>query len=128
MADWAQRSTERGDDPAVGRAATGDGAGGAESPRVDLGGKAAPGSAPGAAEHIQRPAADDRAAPANAAGRDPGAEPRAARSGDEEDEDEWRHPPVAPVDERNPLRSLGKAVADTLTGSDPESTPRPRER
>ena len=46
---------------------------------------------------------------------------------EEEDEDEWRHPPVAPVDERNPLKSLGEAVADTVTGSDAD-TPRDRKR
>lgn len=37
------------------------------------------------------------------------------------EEDEWRHVPVAPVDEPNPLRSLGKAVGDTLTGSDQDT-------
>ena len=36
----------------------------------------------------------------------------------DDDEDEWRHPPVAPVDESNPLKSLGKAVSDTVTGSE----------
>ena len=37
------------------------------------------------------------------------------------------HPPVAPVDERNPLKSLGEAVADTVTGSDAD-TSRDRKR
>jgi hypothetical protein len=32
------------------------------------------------------------------------------------DDDTWRHERVAPVDEKNPLKSLGRAVADTLTG------------
>jgi hypothetical protein len=44
-----------------------------------------------------------------------------------DDEDEWRHEPVAPVDESNPLRSLGKAVGDTVTGSGPD-TPAPSKR
>jgi hypothetical protein len=34
-----------------------------------------------------------------------------------DDEDEWRHEPVAPVDETNPLKSLGEAVGDVVTGS-----------
>jgi hypothetical protein len=40
---------------------------------------------------------------------------RRGYAGDDEEE-EWRHDPVAPVDETNPLKSFGKAVADTLTG------------
>jgi len=40
---------------------------------------------------------------------------------DDDDEDEWRHEPVAQVDETNPLRSLGKAVGDTVTGSGPDT-------
>lgn len=44
---------------------------------------------------------------------------RAKRVPQDDDEDEWRHEPIAPVDETNPLRSLGKAVGDTVTGSDP---------
>ena len=42
----------------------------------------------------------------------------------DDDEDEWRHKPVAPVDEPNPLRSLGKAVGETLTGSDADTAAR----
>ena len=49
----------------------------------------------------------------------------------DDDEDEWRHEPVAPVDERNPWKSLGRAVADVVTGgaedtSRDTSKPRPR--
>ena len=50
-----------------------------------------------------------------------------AKRNDDDDEDEWRHAPVAPIDERNPLRSLGKAVGDTVTGSD-ANPPAPRKR
>jgi hypothetical protein len=46
----------------------------------------------------------------------------------EDDEEEWRHEPVAPVDESNPLRSLGKAVGETVTGSDPDRATTPRKR
>ncbi|HSC64443.1 MAG TPA: hypothetical protein VLD35_12455 [Caldimonas sp.] len=49
------------------------------------------------------------------------------RSDDDEEDDEWRHEPVAPVDEPNPLRSLGKAVGDTLTGTEPDP-PEPSKR
>jgi hypothetical protein len=74
--------------------------------------------------------------PSDADPRDPSTTPRPAEAADsaptsapaagspqvDEDEDEWRHPPVAPVDERNPLRSLGEAIADTLTGGDRDSS------
>jgi len=75
VADGAQRSTERGEEPAHGRARTG---------------------------------ATD------------------ASTQRDDDEDEWRHEPVAPVDERNPLRSLGKAVGETVTGSDADTSARKR--
>ena len=73
-------------------------------------------------------------APANPAdpklaepGRKPtGADARAKRD-DEDDEDEWRHEPIAPVDEPNPLRSLGQAVGETVTGSN-QDTATPRKR
>ena len=117
VADALQRSSERGDDPAIGRAMTGDASGGAADPRVDLGGKAAPGSAPGAAATADRPAADDRAA-AKATSRNTAPDRGAAgATSNDDDEDEWRHEPVAPIDEGNPLKSLGDAVGDIVTGS-----------
>ena len=67
-----------------------------------------------------RPAADERASPPSQA-----APRRANAQNDEDDEDEWQHEPVAPVDERNPLKSLGRAVADVATGgSDAASKPK----
>ena len=45
----------------------------------------------------------------------------------DDDEDEWRHEPVAPVDEPNPLKSLGRAVADVAT-SGGASTAKRRDR
>ena len=68
---------------------------------------------------------DKRPSGANVGGK---AAPAPTPAAADDDEDEWRHPPVAPVDERNPLRSLGKAVADTLTNSDPQTKHRPPER
>ena len=122
VADWAQRSTERGEDPPLGPATTGGASGAAAEPRLDLGGKNAPGSAPGPSAAADRPASDTRAtAPVGATAI---ADRRAGTAGttrgyavdDEADEDEWRHEPVAPVDETDPLKSLGEAVADTITG------------
>lgn len=37
----------------------------------------------------------------------------------DEDEEPWRHPPVAPVDE-SPLDSLGRSVSDVIVGSTPD--------
>ena len=48
---------------------------------------------------------------------------------DDDDEDQWRHEPVAPVDERNPLKSLGRAIADVATsGSEPAPKPKRPDR
>jgi len=121
VADSLQRSSERADEPPVGRASTGDASGGGAGPRIDLGGKNAPGSAPGAADRKDRPASDDRAA-SNASSR--GAAPNRGGAGatsNDDDEDEWRHEPIAPIDEGNPLKSLGQAVGDTVTGSGPDA-------
>jgi len=129
VAEAMQRSMERREQPVIGRASTGDAAGGASDPRIDLGGKAEPGSAPGASARTDRPASDDRAtAPPSAERRSEAATQDAGgERGDRDDEEEWRHKPVAPVDETNPLRSLGKAVGDTITGSGPDAeTPRKR--
>ena len=126
VADWAQRSSERGDDPAIGRASTGNASGGAAPPRDDLGGKDAPGSAGGASARSERPASEDRVTSVSSSSdsASPGSSTAARTSGAgaDDDEEEWRHPPVAPIDEHNPLRSLGKAVSDTLTNSE-DGTP-----
>ena len=128
VAEAMQRSMERREQPVIGRASTGDAAGGAADPAIDRGGKDAPGSAPGAAARTQRPASDDRATPRR--GAQAGASSGEARgaTGDRNDDDEaeWRHEPVAPVDESNPLKSLGKAVGDTLTGSGPAAPAPPK--
>ena len=127
VADWAQRSTERGEEPATGRASTGDGAGAATGPRIDRGSKAAPGSAPGTSARTERPASDDRASPpAGGLPQPHSSAQRGAARNQDDDEDEWRHEPVAPIDESNPLRSLGKAVGDAVTGSGPETPVRPK--
>jgi hypothetical protein len=117
-ADWAQRSSERADAPAVAPASTGDGVDAAAGQRIDRGGHAAPGDAGGASAPAERPVSDAAAsAPAAAATAPVGRAAAGPTDDDGDDEEPWRHEPVAPVDETNPIKSLGKAVADTVTGS-----------
>ena len=125
---YTQRSTERAESDPVAPASTGNASGGAKEPRLDLGGKDEPGSAPGSTEADRRPASDRQAdAPAAAATARPAADagtagtPRPSGAFDDE-EDEWRHPPREPVDE-SPLKSFGKAVGDALTGSVDDAGP-----
>ncbi len=136
FSDATQRSMEHDETSPLGRASTGDGAGNAAGPRLDLGGKNAPGTAGGTTDAVERPAADRRARPSTddvpAAGdvrrdSDDVAAADDVRRDRGDDEDEWRHEPVAPVDERNPLKSLGRAVADVATGGGEDaSKPPPR--
>jgi hypothetical protein len=129
--DATQRSMQHADTSPLGRASSGDASGGAADPRLDLGGTNAPGAAATSSAPANRPAADDRAA-ARGDGAAPGPSGGAgAKRREDDDEDEWRHDPVAPVDERNPLKSLGRAIADVATGgaedtSEDTSTPRTR--
>jgi hypothetical protein len=44
----------------------------------------------------------------------------------DEDDDAWRHDPVAPVDEPNPLKSFGRAIADTVTGGNAAGPQKPK--
>ncbi|MDQ6638939.1 MAG: hypothetical protein M3Z15_04655, partial [Pseudomonadota bacterium] len=69
---------------------------------------------------------DDRATPAPATKGAGATRPADAGAKPDDDEDEWRHAPVAPVDERNPLKSLGKAISDTVTGSEGEASGKPK--
>ena len=92
----------------------------------DLVGKAAPASAPGTSARSDRPASDDRATPPRSGQRGGATGAADAAPQRDDDEDEWRHEPVAPVDEPNPVRSLGKAVGETVTGSDPDTSSRKR--
>jgi hypothetical protein len=122
--DATQRSMEHDETSPAGRASTGDAAGNPAGPRLDLGGKNAPGAAAGATDAVERPAADERAAPQTGDVRATRSPP--ADAGDDEDKDEGRHEPIAPVDERNPLKSLGRAVADVATGGAEDTSNPPR--
>ena len=59
--------------------------------------------------------------PANAAATPvaPSGKPKSNNERWDEDEEPWRHPPVAPVDE-NPIDSLGRSVSEVIVGSSPE--------
>jgi hypothetical protein len=127
IADSTQRSMEHADDSAIGRASTGDASGGARDPRLDLGGTNEPGAADTPLSHADRPPSDDRATPrAKAPRTDPRKTTRSNRTGDDDEDDEWRHEPIAPVDEKNPLESLGRAVADTLTSGEESDAETPK--
>ncbi len=57
---------------------------------------------------------------------DPGDAGRTSAAMDD-DEDKWRHEPREPVDE-SPLKSFGKSIGETLTGSVDDATPPPKTR
>ena len=124
LGEAAQRSLEREDQSAMGRASTGDAGGGASDPRLDMGGKDAPGSADTPSSHAGRPVSGDRATPREEAASTAGRSDVAAD--DDDDAEAWRHEPIAPVDEQNPLRSLGRAVADTVTGGAEDTSAKPK--
>lgn len=90
VAEAAQRSSERGAEP-----------------RVTTTGR--PSSAPSTASAPSTPATRATGIAVVEAG---------AKRNNDDEEDEWRHEPIAPVDERNPLKSLGKAVSDAVLGAD----------
>jgi hypothetical protein len=64
-------------------------------------------------------AAPSRPAGAPASGAGPAAE------GYDDDDEPWRHPPVAPRDE-SPLKSLGRSVSDAVTGSVDDKPAKPK--
>jgi hypothetical protein len=117
LGEATQRSMERGDDDA-GPASTGDGSSAGATPRTDLGGKAEPGSAPGATRSSVRPAADESGASKAPAGG-------TAKPGWEDDDEPWRHAPVAPKDE-SPLKSFGRSISETVTGPTEDKTGKPK--
>jgi hypothetical protein len=119
LRDATQRSMERCDESPLGRASTGNASGGAADPRLDLGGTNAPGAAATPTGLADAPVADERAAPApnvHSSGRG------SVDASADDDEERWRHEPVAPVDEPDPLKSVGRAVADVVTGGSPDAS------
>ena len=118
LADAAQRSMEARDEDPAGAATVGEGVGGTQSAgRTDLGGKNAPGSAPGGDRPSRRAGSadakagrgttEDEPTPAARGGR---AASRPAAEGHEIDE---------PRDE-GPVESLGRSIGEVVLGSDEE--------
>jgi hypothetical protein len=68
------------------------------------------------------PPAPKTVASAEPAPTDPGDKVKSNNERWDADEEPWRHPPVAPVDE-SPLDSLGRSVSDVIVGSNPGRTP-----
>jgi len=66
-------------------------------------------------EPTPAPEPPPRAGPPPAA---PSGKPKSNNERWDEDEEPWRHPPVAPVDE-SPLDSFGRSVSEVILGSEP---------
>jgi len=123
LRDALQRSSERGDDDAIGGATFGQGLSGGREPRLDLGGKAAPGSASGAPGPSRRAPSeeaptDDRSGRSTedaGTGRernDPGRTDTVPPDGNA---GTARHDPDEPPDE-SAIESLGRSVSEVVTG------------
>lgn len=137
LADATQRDTERRDENQTGRASVGDASGGAADPRVDLGGTPQPGASGDASGASDRPASETRASAPSAgtpsgggsrrmAGGTASSDASTAGAAFDDEEGQWRHPPVAPKDAKSPVESLGKAIGDVVTGSVDDARERPR--
>lgn len=123
VAEAMQRSMERREQPVIGRASTGDAAGGASDPRIDLGGKAEPGSAAGAPAPSRRAPSEevrsgDRSSE-SVESSDRGADRTAGNRTDtvspDGDSAKRGHDPDEPPDE-GPIESLGRSVSEVVTG------------
>lgn len=120
--DALQRSTERGDDDPIGAATPGQAAAGGREPRIDLGGKAEPGSAAGAPAPSRRAPSEE--APARERSGDSVERIDGDRRGDGSRSDTVApdgeagrsgHDPDEPPDE-GPIESLGRSVSEVVTG------------
>jgi hypothetical protein len=121
-----QRSSERGDDDPTGAATIGQASSGGQEPRLDLGGKAEPGSAAGAPAPSRR-APSDEAGPGDRSSQSESVEspddrgasrtggPRADTVSPDGDSAQRGHDPDEPPDE-GPIESLGRSVSEVVTG------------
>ena len=123
LRDALQRSSERGDDDAVGGATIGS-ASGNTAPRLDLGGKTEPGSAAGAPAPSRRAPSeeaptDDRSEGSVEdadAGRERSSDPgRADTVAPDGNARTARHDPDEPPNE-SAIESLGRSVSEVVTG------------
>jgi len=114
-----QRSSERGDDDPTGAATLGQGSSGGREPRLDLGGKAEPGSAAGAPAPSRRAPSEEvpSSEPVESAERGAGrtATQRADTVSPDGDSVQRGHDPDEPPDE-GPIESLGRSVSEVVTG------------
>ena len=122
LRDALQRSSERGDDDAIGGATIGQGASAGSVPRLDLGGKSEPGSAPGAPAPSRRAPSEEAPADDRTEGSvenaDGGRERSDAGRADTVAPDgagTAGHDPDEPPDE-GPIESLGRSVSEVVTG------------
>ena len=117
LSDHLQRSAERKDEPATGRASVGNAVGGPL--RSDLGGTNEPGGAHGGSGPDRRPVAGASTQPSNENDRQASADrttkttgtpaaPAAKPDGDKQ---------VCEAHNEGPLESLGRAVSEVVTGS-----------
>lgn len=123
LRDSLQRSSERGDDDPTGAATIGQGSSGGREPRLDLGGKAEPGSAAGAPAPSRRAPSEevrsgDRSSE-SVESSDRGADRTAGHRTDtvspDGDSAKRGHDPDEPPDE-GPIESLGRSVSEVVTG------------
>lgn len=117
LSDHLQRSAERKDESATGRASVGNAVGG--PPRSDLGGTNEPGGAHGGSGPDRRPVAGSSTPPSHdedrqaAADRTAKAAGRSSRTDTKPDADKQ----VGEAHNEGPLESLGRAVSEVVTGS-----------
>jgi hypothetical protein len=115
--DALQRSTERGLDEPLGTS-TGNAAGGAGGPRIDLGGTNEPGAGPGTtppgSDAVPRSGGSGNTAPQETTARPASGSPSSARERAVEP-----HHPEEPPDE-GAVESFGRAIGEVVTGSDEE--------
>ena len=123
LRDALQRSSERGDDDAIGGATIGS-ASGNTTPRLDLGGKSEPGSAAGAPAPSRRAPSEESPADDRSEGSVEDADAGHERSSDPGRADTVApdgnartvgHDPDEPPDE-GAIESLGRSVSEVVTG------------
>ena len=123
LRDALQRSSERGDDDAIGGVALGQGASGGSAPRLDRGGKSEPGSASSASAPSRRAPSeeaptDDRSEGSTENARVPRERAdldRADTVAPDGDARTVRHDPDEPPDE-SAIESLGRSLSEVVTG------------
>jgi len=123
LSDALQRSSERGDDDAVGGATVGQGLSGGREPRLDLGGKSEPGSAPGAPAPARRspseeaPSSDRSEGAVESTGgrRERNDSARTDTVPPDGESGTARRDPDEPPDE-SAVESLGRSVSEVVTG------------